>query len=235
MSPSVLHQFLTGATAGDAITSQAFLMRDWLRDLGFESHVFAQYVHESVAGEVKTLADYKQARGESWTIYHHSIGSDVPQFLARQSLTLLLIYHNITPEQYFTQVDPKWSTMAREGLRQLQGLRDQTGMALADSKYNELDLSAAGYPATAVLPITLRKEHFKEPVNPTTAVEIRQAGPNLLFVGRFCAKQEARRSGQTPSLRSSHSSGCETASCWVTLGGWIRQVRGKNGSRTRLI
>lgn len=190
MSRPVLHQFLTGATAGDAITGQAFLIRDWLRDLGFESKVFALHVHESVAGEVIPLYSYRRAPGETWAIYRHSIGSAVPEFLSQQQLILLLIYHNITPPEYFTRIDPQWAGMARQGLAQLHDLRDQTGLAVADSEFNELDLSAAGYQATSVLPITLRQDHFEQPINEITGAKIHQTGPNLLFVSRFAPNKK---------------------------------------------
>ena len=190
MSQLMLHQFLTGATQGDAITGQAYLMRDWLRDLGFESDIFAQYVHESVADEVKSLSAYRRRPGETWAIYRHSIGSAVPDFLSQQKLTLFLIYHNITPPQYFTRVDPMWADLARQGLAQLYLLRDQTGLAVADSPFNELDLSAAGYQATSVLPITLRQNLYEQPINETTVAKIRRAGPNLLFVSRFAPNKK---------------------------------------------
>jgi glycosyltransferase involved in cell wall biosynthesis len=185
MNRPVLHQFLTGATAGDAITGQAFIIRDWLRDLGFESTVFALHVDESVTDKVMPLYSYRRTPGETWAIYHHSIGSAVPEFLSQQRLTLLLIYHNITPPDFFARVDPQWAGMSRQGLAQLQNLRNLTGMALADSEFNELDLSAAGYRDTSVLPITLRSAHFEMPSNETTEARIRLTDPNLLFVSRF--------------------------------------------------
>ena len=190
MSQSTLHQFLTGATAGDAITSQAFMIRGWLRDLGFKSEIFAQYVHESVAGDIKQLAAFRRTRGEAWAIYHHSIGSDVPDFLLQHPVTLLMIYHNVTPAEFFEQVDPRWFNLARKGLVQLNKLRDQTGMALADSEFNEFELISNGYQVTSVLPITLRQEYYDEPINPITESEIRCNGPNLLFVGRLAPNKK---------------------------------------------
>ena len=53
-----------------------------------------------------------------------------------------------------------------------------------------MDLIEAGYPRTAVLPITLREEHFREQSNKNTEDEIRQAGPNFLFVGRFAPNKK---------------------------------------------
>jgi glycosyltransferase involved in cell wall biosynthesis len=190
VSQTSLHQFLTGATSGDAITGQAFLIRDWLLDLGFKSEIYAQYVHESVAEKVKPLASYKRTRGENWAIYHHSIGSEVPEFLLQQPLTLLLIYHNITPVKYFKQADPRWANMARKGLAQLDDMRNRTGLALADSSFNELELIEKGYQNISILPITLRPEDYDEPIAASTASEIRSSTPNLLFVGRIAPNKK---------------------------------------------
>jgi len=190
MSRQVLHQFLTGAAAGDAITAQAFLIRNWLRDLAFESNIYALHINESISAEVRPLYSYRRAPGENWAVYHHSIGSAVPQFLSEQKLTLLLIYHNVTPPEYFARIDPQWAGMARQGLVQLHTLRDQTGLALAVSEFNEQDLSVAGYQKTAIFPITLRQDDYDLPANNATADRIRSTGPNLLFVGRFAPNKK---------------------------------------------
>ena len=190
MSRPRLHQFLTGATVGDAITGQAFLMRGWLRDLGFESQIFALHVHETVADEVRPLSAYRKASQEEWAIYRHSIGSAVPDFLLEQRLTLFLIYHNITPPDYFARVDPMRAGLARQGLDQLAALRERTGFAVADSAYNAQDLKAAGYKDPSVLPITLSQAIYDQPLDETAASSMRQSGPNLLFVGRLAPNKK---------------------------------------------
>ncbi|CUS04943.2 Group 1 glycosyl transferase (fragment) [Candidatus Promineifilum breve] len=180
MSGRVLHQFLTGATSGDAITDQALLMQRWLREAGFTSEIYAWHLHPSMEGAVRPLPTYHHTRGEAWAIYHHSIGSDVPDFLLRQAMRLILVYHNITPADYFTGSDPLRAHLARQGIEQLAVLRPITGLALAVSAYNEADLIAAGYEQTAVLPICLQAERYEsaEPLPPVP-------GPRLLFIGRL--------------------------------------------------
>lgn len=181
MSGRVLHQFLTGATTGDAITDQALLMQRWLRAAGFTSDIFAWHLHPSMEGPVRPLPAYRRERGEAWAIYHHSIGSDVPDFLLRQGLRLILVYHNITPAGYFTGSDPLRAHLARLGVEQLTALRPATGLALAVSAYNQAELIAAGYEDTAVLPICLQAERYEAdgPVIETLP------GPRLLFIGRL--------------------------------------------------
>lgn len=185
MSRTPLHQFLTGATAGDAITDQALMTSRWLRELGFESHVYAWHLHPSVEGLVRPIASHRRAPGESWAILRHSIGSDVPDYLIDQGLRLILIFHNVTPPGYFEGIDPLRAHLARLGVSQLAALRPQTALALADSSYNAAELRRAGYDDVAELPIALQVEHYDTPANPELAAGLVSPGPRLLFIGRL--------------------------------------------------
>jgi L-malate glycosyltransferase len=185
MSRPVLHQFVTGATFGDAITEQARLMRGWLRDWGFHSDIYAWHIHASMNGEVRPLSAYRRSRQEEWAIYRHSIGSEVPDFLVTQALRLVLIYHNITPAEYFEGTDPMRARLARLGLEQLHDLRPKTGLALADSTYNAGDLSQAGYRDIETLPICLPAERYNVAINPVLAEGLAEYPDHLLFIGRL--------------------------------------------------
>ncbi len=190
MSQGALHQFLTGAAEGDAITGHALIIRRWLRDLGFNSHLYAQHIHANIEHEVRHLSRYRQGAGEERAIYHHSIGSDVPEFLAARSLRLWLIYHNITPNRFFARSDIKRMELAQLGRDQLGELRQQTERALAVSPYNEQELTAAGYDKTDVLPLPLDPKLYDLPLNEELAARVRQTGPNLLFVGRLAPNKK---------------------------------------------
>ena len=190
MKQQQLHQFLTGATDGDAITGQAFIIQSWLRELGLKSQIYAQYIHKSVETKVRHLSTYRKERGEEWAVYHHSIGSDMPNFLAGERLRLILIYHNVTPTEFFTRSDPQRAGLAQLGMQQLKELKEFTGLALADSAFNELDLKEAGFSETAVLPVTLSPDYYDLPSNDTLARQLRDGGSNLLFVGRLAPNKK---------------------------------------------
>lgn len=185
MDEITLHQFLTGATAGDAITDQALLMRRWLRDLGLKSEIFAWHMHRDMGQDIRPMSTYHRARDEEWGIYHHSIGSDVPDFLVRQDLRLILVYHNITPPEFFEGSDPLRAHLARLGIAQLETLRPRTALALAVSSYNEAELRQAGFESTSVQPICLRPERYDTPPNERLAGGLAKPGPRLLFIGRM--------------------------------------------------
>ena len=190
MSQPALHQFLTGATEGDAITAQALVIQRWLNDLDYESRIYAQHIHTSLQDNVLPLASYKPHPAEKWAVYHHSIGSNVPDFLKREQLRLLLIYHNITPAHYFASSDLARTQLANLGRRQLLQLRDQTELALAVSAYNVRELEQIGYSKTAVLPNTLNGDRYDIPGNADLEARLQQTGPNLLFVGRLAPNKK---------------------------------------------
>ena len=185
MSQTVIHQFLPGARSGDAITDQAFMMRGWLREMGYVSHIYAQHIDADIESEIRPLSHYRRARNETWAIYHHSIGSGVPYTLRHHKLRLILIYHNVTPPQFFADTDPMLAYQLRLGIDQLGDLRPITGLALADSPFNAIDLEAAGYENRALLPIALQPQRFDAPINADLAARLNTTRPNILFIGRL--------------------------------------------------
>jgi glycosyltransferase involved in cell wall biosynthesis len=185
VSGKVLNQVTTGATVGDAITDQVFALQRWLRELGFTSFIYAEHIHPALRAEVRPVESYRPLPGENWLIFHHSIGSPVADRLARLPLKLILIYHNVTPPEYFTATDPVLAQEMILGRRQLQVLRPRTGLALGVSSYNADELRAAGFNPVAVLPLSLDENQYSYPVNDTLRTQLSGPGPRLLFVGRL--------------------------------------------------
>ncbi len=182
--PTTLHQLLVGATPGDAITDQALLLRQWLREWGVQSDIFAEHIHPHVDGEIRPFIQYRPTN-QPWVIYHHSIGSDLADALLTRPQQIILIYHNVTPPEFFDHIDPAWAARAARGQAQTATLRAHTALALADSAYNARELEKVGYEETAVLPITLNTKAYDLPSNPELVASLAQKRPLLLFVGRI--------------------------------------------------
>lgn len=185
MKGQILHQMTVGAMAGDAITDHVFLLRRWLREMGFTSEVFAEHIHPNLDGDVKPLSAYRPDPREQWVIYHHSIGSSVVDTLLALPVRLIVVYHNVTPPRFFSAIDPPLARQMEEGRRQLELLRSRTGLALGVSPFNEAELSALGFERTAVLPLALDESWYQLPSNPAILRRYNGTGPLLLFVGRL--------------------------------------------------
>lgn len=179
-----IHQFLAGATTGDAISDHAFDIQRWLREWGWDSSIYAWHSDASVADRVLPLSAYRRSSDEQFAIYHHSTGSESAEFLLRHKLPLILIYHNITPPAFLRHVDAAWQHIADQGTRQLTALRPQTMLALGVSPLNQRELDTLGFTNTGVLPIALNEAAYDFPDDPAT-VQALAGRETLLFVGRF--------------------------------------------------
>lgn len=180
-----LHQITVGATPGDAITDHALMIRRWLREAGYESDLFAEFIHPALEKEVRSALTYRPGRDEAALIFHHSTGSAVAERLMALSLPLILVYHNITPPEFFASVHPALAQEMEWGLRQLLELGPRTTLALGVSPFNEAALQAAGFAWTGVLPLALDEAQRALPWDDGFAARVGQEGPLLLFVGRL--------------------------------------------------
>ncbi|MEM4204662.1 MAG: glycosyltransferase family 4 protein [Candidatus Methanomethylicaceae archaeon] len=180
-----LHQFIIGATPGDAITDNALLIQRWLREDGFDSEIYAESIHPSLVGKVKPYREYRPSHPGELVILHHSIGSDLVEHLLQQDLRFLVIYHNITPSTFFQPADPVLVAQMQRGREQLKRLRERTVLALGVSSFNEAELREVGFVHTGVLPIPLDPSQYELELNSDLVNRYRDTGPRLLFVGRL--------------------------------------------------
>lgn len=185
MGKPILHQFIIGAVPGDAITDHALLLRRWLREDGFHSHIFAESTSPSLEREVHSYLQYRPSSPGEIVVLHHSIGSDLVDYLLSLDIKFLTIYHNITPPEFFQDVDPMLSKQLTRGQSQLTALLDRTLLGLADSPYNETDLQSLGFSPTGVLSITLDESKYQLESNPALLSRYQDKGPFMLFVGRL--------------------------------------------------
>jgi L-malate glycosyltransferase len=192
MSRPILNQVVVGASIGDAITAHALLIRRWLREFGFESQIYAEHIHTALAGEVRPFATYRPGRHEQWLIFHHSIGSVIVNQIIELPQQLIVIYHNVTPAEFFGEVEPVWTQRLTLGREQLRLLQPRTRFGLADSFFNESELQVAGYNHTDVLPIVLDESQYNLADNEQLRAQFKTPAPRLLFVGKLAPhkKQE---------------------------------------------
>lgn len=183
MAKKVLHQFLEAVSKGDATSDHAFLIRGWLREFGFESEIYAAGFQDDLAQEVRQYTP-GEFSGEELLIYHHTIGSANLNYLIDQQTPLLLIYHNITPPDFFVRADPALARQLTLGREQLQDLRPSVRLALGASPYSQEELEMAGFDNTGVLPIVLNESDYDVPIDEHLHEQLQNDDPTLLFVGR---------------------------------------------------
>ena len=106
---------------------------------------------------------------------------------------MALIYHNITPPEFFVGLHRSLSSECFRGRRELRAYADRCDLALGDSEFNRQDLEALGFKRTAVLPVVPDFSHLDGRADRTVADLFDDDWTNVLFVGRMVAEQEDRR------------------------------------------
>ena len=180
-----LHQVLPTFSPRDAIGNEVLEIRKTLRRWGYVSDIYAENIHPSCVGMAKGPTELMKINKQASLIYHYSIGSDLTYTLIGLPNKLCILYHNITPCQYFLGVNGFIADILRKGREELPSLSQRTSLALADSEFSRQELVELGFKSTAVLPILLDFSRYRTSPSPEVLRKYADDRANILFVGRY--------------------------------------------------
>jgi glycosyltransferase involved in cell wall biosynthesis len=180
-----INQVLPAISYGDAVSSDAIEIQKLLRDSGYSSEIYAKYIDPRYLQNVKPLSEYK-GNSENILLYHFALaGLDVTDLVRSLPDIKVLIYHNITPPEYFLKYDINLSYLCSKGRDELEAIHCDFCMGIGDSEYNCLELERIGFRRTEVLPIIIDFNKYNE-YDVELANELSKDGLiKFLFVGRI--------------------------------------------------
>lgn len=180
-----VHQLVPNLAFGDAISQQALTLRRILRQQGFASEIYAEHVDVQLDGEARPYRRLGDEPDDAGVLFHFSIGSAVTDTFRLLPNPRVLVYHNITPPEFFRGVNEEVASHCARGREELKSLKSVSRAAVADSEFNRAELAALGFANTAVLPIVLDPERYA--VRPLRRLErpYRDGHVNVLHVGRL--------------------------------------------------
>lgn len=184
-----IHQILPNFSRRDAVGTDTFLMRNTLRELGFESDIFYE-----INGDREDSVPLAQLNPDlncrdTALIFHFSIGSDFPGNFVQYQNKKIVRYHNITPPDFFAAPGESHIRAAcARGRQQIPMLAVFSDLVLADSAYNAAEFSYYSPIPYEVVPIFRDYGKLHDlPSDPTTERHLIEANrPVVLFVGRVC-------------------------------------------------
>lgn len=180
-----IHQMVASLTYGDAISNEALHIQSVLRSRGYESEIFAESADSSMAGRAKRLPEYQEVTGPTNVlIVHFSIGSSLAAFTDGIEDKILLIYHNITPPEWFAPYAPRVARQCHRGREELAELGGRARLVVGVSEYNRSELREMGFDKAEVLPLLGSNGRLTEPPQPTVLKLFDDVKTNFLFVGR---------------------------------------------------
>ena len=186
MKFAAIHQIVAGFAAGDAISLEAVALRDVCRALGAASEIFVPMENVAEDGKplVRPLEEYRPAAAEL-LIYHYSIQSRATETYRRSPARKAMIYHNVTPAEFFRGFDERVVRQLEEGRRELGAVAALADAVWADSAFNAAEVAALGAKNVKVLPLLFSAGAFDVPADPAVAQGLSGPSKKILFVGRM--------------------------------------------------
>ncbi len=186
---AAIHQLVAGFSRGDAISNEAMVMRDLFRRWGYDAIIYCERrrILPELHAEASDLSDLRAVcNAGDVVLLHLSIGSPANELFGSLPAKKAILYHNITPPEYFQLVQSATAADLARGRKQAASLAGVAKVNLADSDYNARELMAWGYPPAAVFPLMLDFEKLGGVPDRAVMRQFGDGKANVLFVGR-CA------------------------------------------------
>jgi len=183
-----VHQVLVGAARNDAITAMALEIQSELTER-FESNIYCHHpVDASFPSYVKQLSEIGVGFMDDVLVYHLSFGiPDITEILLLRPEKLVIVYHNVTPAEYYVELLPEFAEALAYGKSEASLLKKRVSLAIADSEFNAKELESFGYQDVHVVAGGANPQRLDEvgvDVNFMTDLELHFPNGFILFVSQ---------------------------------------------------
>ncbi|MEN8154164.1 MAG: glycosyltransferase [Acidobacteriota bacterium] len=184
----VIEQFLPGFHYGDAIGNSVLNFHKFLLKKGIKSRIVAELIDEEVKEFCTPFYEYTENES-SIKIYHYALASPLNKYFMKNSGKKVIVYHNITPSEYFEGFSEELVKATSTGRDELIDFADKFDLAVADSNYNASELKEIGFKNIRTFPIMISRDDY---IGGHSEGYIKGYGEtysdnrkNILFVGRI--------------------------------------------------
>ena len=181
-------QLLPVIAFGDAVGNDTVALKRAISEMGYETEIYADVVDSRLpAGTAKDLSDgMPKLEKDDVLIYHLSTGSRLNYEMEKLNCRKMMVYHNITPPDFFRGYNENAVANCEKGLEEMRHLADKFDYCIADSEFNKNDLINAGYKCRIdVRPILIPFDDYKKKPDKNTAARCSDGWTNIVFVGRI--------------------------------------------------
>jgi len=173
-------QVIEALSINDACSNHVFELKNQFDEIfGKNTEIYAHYYHSSLGAYCCPLSSLQLSERDI-VIDHYSGYSEFSlPYILSQKATRVMVYHNITPHEYFETDSPMYD-LCKRGRAQLKSHIGEFDYFVGVSEYNLEELVSLGADKgkTSVVPIVLKTELEK---NINNSIEKK----DVLYVGRI--------------------------------------------------
>ena len=186
-------QVLPTISRGDAVSNHALAIESALKRHRFITRIYAENIDGKLPkGTAYYVRNMPRLAPRDIVLYHGSTGSQLNYDLPKLRGKKAMIYHNITPPQYFERYSPRACELVKSGYEGMRFLADKIEYCMAVSSYNKEELRKLGYTCRIdVCPLIIPFEDYTREPNRKVIERYSNDGcTNLLFVGRIAPNKK---------------------------------------------
>ena len=174
---------------GDAISMEVLLIDRLLREKGVRSEIICLNCAVELKGQCSRFSDVDLSQydsSETAILFHFSLGSPLSEFyLSCRFAKKILIYHNMTPPEWFDSYNYTVAKNLRLGSGELEKVAKSSDLVIGDSDYNLTEVNVEEE-LKIKLPLAIDENKWKVAVNEGIRANLKAGGDiNFLHVGRI--------------------------------------------------
>jgi glycosyltransferase involved in cell wall biosynthesis len=177
----------TSIEFGDAVGNDVLALSDLLASNGYKTAIYAEAVDPRVANShtITPALPLPDLNKDDILIYHLSINTPLNHEIKKVKCRKIAIYHNVTPEDFFTAHNYTLYVACKNVRNDLKELADTFDYCIADSAFNRDDLINNGFTCQIdVCPILIPFEDYERPPNNAIINKYNDGKVNITFLGR---------------------------------------------------
>ena len=180
----IVEQFLPAFHYGDAIGNSTLALHEYLLKKGVESRIISLTIDENMEDYAIHYENYV-LNENSIKILHFAIPSELTDFFLKVKGIKVMIYHNITPSEFFIDFSDDLVKFTMEGRKHLERLNDCFDLSIAVSNYNAEELRDLNFKNVKKIPLLVDLDEYKQDFNKPFYDLIKDDRKNIIFVGRI--------------------------------------------------
>ncbi|MBQ9116205.1 MAG: glycosyltransferase family 4 protein [Clostridia bacterium] len=186
-------QVMPTVSFGDAVSNDARAIAKVIAEMGYKTAIYAENVDQRIKDPlVHRINKLPSIDKNDVVIFNHSTGTELCYSLPNMNGRKMMIYHNITPPEFFAPYSAVATKLTEYGYAGTKHLSDKIDYVMADSAYNAEELRRMGYSCEMfVRPILIPFEDYaKQPDADVLAKYSGDGYVNIVFVGRIAPNKK---------------------------------------------
>lgn len=186
-------QIMPTVSFGDAVSNDARAIADVIEEMGYKTAIYAENIDQRIKDKrVCKISKLKKLGKNDIVIFNHSTGTDLCYTLPKLSGRKMMIYHNITPPEFFRPYSAAATRLTKFGYEGTKFLSDKIEYVMPVSEYNASDLRRMGYKCDMFTrPILIPFEDYAKEPDPQVLAKYSGDGyTNIVFVGRIAPNKK---------------------------------------------